>query len=208
MSWQNVATFDLLPDTWAYSQPVEGTFFKVKLLTDDFEFRGKIAQVAVAGAEVSEVYNQELLRLRTTEEIVRLEKPLFLPARRIGIQAINPNRTPLEVWSCVVELSVFKGADIIQDASKRIEVSELTLSAGVETPVLSSDPLLKGHIIEVLGINNVLIRYCLTQEIELYSVNLSQGQKYAWDFAEIVPMFAFSPNGSQIKIYEVYNAIT
>lgn len=206
MTWEKIAIFNLIPDVWVYSNAIDGTFFKIKLLTDDFEFRGKIAQVGVSEAEVREVYDQTLLRLRGTEEIVRLEKPMFLPNRRIGIQAVNPNRTPLEAWSCMIELWVFKGANIIQDSFKRVEVSEINLLAGIETPVLQVNPFLRGHIVEVLGANNVLVRYCLTQELELYSVNLSQAQKYAWDFAEIVPMFALSPNGSRLKVYEVFNA--
>lgn len=204
MTWSKIFESDLLPEQWYVSSVINsGSYFKVINKLSQFEFRGRLAQIEIDIDGTYKIYQQELLRIRNTEEIYKFTKPSFFTDRRIGIYIANVNFIPIESWECSIEIYYSVESEVIE-GDKNVELSQVRLNPGEMTPLLSSNANRKGHVVENLGSSACVVYYSLSSSFELYSVLLEVGEKYSWDYPDVYPYKAYSVLGTTVKLFDIY----
>lgn len=204
MTWNLVFDRDIQPDIWHFTEPLaDGRFFKLSNYTPQFEFRGKLAQVEINSQGNLQVFQQELLRFRNTEEIYFLPKPECFQSRRIGVSISNTNFVPLDLWQC--HLKIFSLVEEDQPGyTPSVEISQYSVLPGIITPLIGYSYFRKGHITENIGNNPVLVSFSVDGSSVLYQQLLMEGDKYSWDYPEVFPFRAFSSMGSELRIQDIH----
>lgn len=204
MSWVKVFDQYVLPDSWYFTEVLpSGTYFRIENTIPSLEVRGKVAQCEIGIDTALTIYGQELLRIRNTKEIYKLEKPSFFQDRRVAINIQNTELIPLDLWECRIQVFCFLGEQVVE-GSRSVIISDLDVLPESNTSVLSQSENRKGHIIENIGSFPCVVDYSPSVEFSLYDVVLLPGDKYGWDYFEVFPYNAYSAQGTRLRIYDLY----
>lgn len=204
MTWRNIFSGTVQPDQWYLTEPINnGAYFKVANNSPQFEFKGKIAQAGITEQGKLQLYEQQLLRIRNSEEYFRFDRPSFLLNRNIAVNISNTAFVPLELWQCNLEISVYESLDIPLPEG-RVDISQVTLTPSLMFPLLGAEANRRGHIVENIGDYACVVYYSLSDQFVLYSRLIMPTQQYYWDYPEIYPYKGYSTQGTTLRIYDIY----
>lgn len=91
MAWTQVGNYTLRLN-WQFTDPVEGTFFRLKFSGLPAGESVLVAQAQIEGSQV-ELYDIELIQPTSEQYVLEFEKPAYLTNRRIAFRRQQPQPT-------------------------------------------------------------------------------------------------------------------